>query len=134
MRLHREEDVEIARRPAAQAGLAFVGQPDARAVLDARRNVDRQRFFLSPPGPAGALGAGVDRRAAPVAGRAGALDGEEALALARTLPWPWHMAQVTGCVPGLAPDPEHSVQAMDAGTRICAVLPAKASSSVISIL
>jgi hypothetical protein len=54
--------------------------------------------------------------------------------LARTLPWPAHMVQVTGWVPGLAPVPEHSAQAIDAGTRICAVLPVKASSSRISML
>ena len=33
---HRQEDVEIARRPAAHAGLALAGEADARAVLDAR--------------------------------------------------------------------------------------------------
>jgi len=54
--------------------------------------------------------------------RAGALDREEALR-ARTLPWPWHIEQVTGWVPGLAPVPEHSVHEIEAGTRICAVFP-----------
>ena len=44
--------------------------------------------------------------------------------LARTRPAPWQVAQVTGCVPGLAPEPLHSSQAMEEGTRICAVLPA----------
>ncbi len=32
----RQENIEIARRAAAQAGLAFAGEPDAGAVLDAR--------------------------------------------------------------------------------------------------
>jgi hypothetical protein len=41
---------------------------------------------------------------------------------------------VTGWVPGLAPEPEHSVQLIEEGTRICAVLPVNASSSVISML
>ncbi len=36
MRGQREENIEIARRPAAHAGLAFAGEPDAGAVLDAR--------------------------------------------------------------------------------------------------
>ena len=54
--------------------------------------------------------------------------------VARTRPGPPHMAQVTGWVPGLAPEPEQTVQEIDAGTRICAVLPAKASSSEISML
>ena len=43
MRRQRQENIEIARRPAAHAGLAFAGKTDARAVLDARRNIDRQR-------------------------------------------------------------------------------------------
>ena len=46
MRLDRDEDVEIARRPAIQARLAFARQADARAFLDARRNVDAERAFL----------------------------------------------------------------------------------------
>jgi hypothetical protein len=54
--------------------------------------------------------------------------------LALTRPEPEHMAHVTGWVPGFAPEPEHSVHAMEDGTRICAVLPVKASSSVISML
>ena len=35
VRGQRQEDVEIARRAAANAGLAFAGKPDAGAVLDA---------------------------------------------------------------------------------------------------
>src|SRR5947208_13232708 len=54
--------------------------------------------------------------------------------VARTLPWPLHIEQVTGWVPGLAPVPEHSEHEIEAGTRICAVLPENASSSEISIL
>src|SRR3954462_1883387 len=44
--------------------------------------------------------------------------------VARTRPEPEHIGQLVGEVPGLAAEPEHSVQAIDAGTRICAVLPA----------
>src|SRR6185437_15279588 len=54
--------------------------------------------------------------------------------LARTRPEPEHIEQVTGCVPGWAPEPEHSSHEMEVGTRICAVLPVNASSSEISIL
>ena len=39
----RQENVEVARRAAADSGLALAGEPDAGAVLDAGRNVDRQR-------------------------------------------------------------------------------------------
>src|SRR6185312_7297412 len=83
VRLDRQEDVEVARRTAAQAGLALIGQPDARAVLDTGRDVHRQRALLDDAALAGAFGAGVlDHLAASLAGRAGALDGEEALARA----------------------------------------------------
>src|SRR5262245_39110383 len=43
MRRNREEDVEITGRPAAHAGLALARKADARAVLNAGRNVDRER-------------------------------------------------------------------------------------------
>ena len=80
MRLDRQENVEIARRAAAHARLALAGEADARAVLDAGRNIDRQRALARHAARAGAPVAGiVDRLAAAVAGRAGALDGEEAL-------------------------------------------------------
>src|SRR5262252_5186854 len=78
----RQEDVEIAGRPAARARLAFVGEPDAGAVLDALRDVDRQRAVALHPARASAGRARIiDHLAAPVAGRAGALEGEEALRL-----------------------------------------------------
>ena len=53
---------------------------------------------------------------------------------ARTRPAPPQVAHVEAWVPGLAPEPEHSVQETAEGTRICAVFPAKASSSETSIL
>ena len=80
MRPYRQEDVEVAGRPAAKAGLALIGQPYAGAVLDARRNVDRQRPLLGDAAMAGAFGAGVlDRLAAAMALRTGAFDRKEAL-------------------------------------------------------
>ena len=54
--------------------------------------------------------------------------------LARTLPGPPQVGQVVGLVPALAPVPEQVSQETLVGTRICAVLPAKASASVISML
>src|SRR5690606_11666791 len=70
----------IARRPAAQARLALIGEPDAGAVLDAPGDVDREGAVLLAPALAAAIGAGiVHHLAAPLADRAGALDGEEAL-------------------------------------------------------
>lgn len=44
---------------------------------------------------------------------------------ARTRPEPWQVAQVLGCVPGLAPEPEQTSQVIEVGTLICAVLPAE---------
>ena len=54
MRADRQEDVKIARRPAAYAGLALAGEPDAGAVLDTRRNIHRQRALASDAAGAGA--------------------------------------------------------------------------------
>ena len=54
--------------------------------------------------------------------------------LARTLPAPAQVGQVDGLVPALAPVPVQVSQVTLVGTRICAVLPAKASGSVISML
>src|SRR6202044_4222752 len=52
----------------------------------------------------------------------------------RTLPWPAHIGHAFGLVPGFAPLPEQASQVTDVGMRTCAVLPAYASSSEISIL
>ena len=43
VRGHREKNIEVAGRTAAQAGFALAGQADAGAVLDALRDIDRQR-------------------------------------------------------------------------------------------
>ncbi len=80
MRREREEYVEIARGAAAQAGLAFAGEPDAGAVLDAGRHMQLERAFLGHAAGAAAIGAGLlDDGAAALAGGAGALEREEAL-------------------------------------------------------
>src|SRR5581483_3065279 len=80
MRLDGEEDVRIAGRAAAQTRLAFAREPDARAVLDAGGNGDRERLLFAQPSLAAAFAAGiVDDAARAVAGGTRALDGEEAL-------------------------------------------------------
>ena len=81
MRLHREEDVEIAARTAALAGVALAGEADARAIVDAGRDADFQGA-LAPQLPVAVTGlARVQHQpAGAAAARAGALDGEEALA------------------------------------------------------
>jgi hypothetical protein len=54
MRGKRQENVEIARRPATDTGFALAGKPDARAVFDALRDIDRQGPLARHPSRAGA--------------------------------------------------------------------------------
>src|SRR6202043_2432475 len=71
-----------ARRPAADAGLAFAGEPDSGAVFHPLRNVDRQGPLPRHPSRADAGRAGVlDHLAAALAARAGSFQREEALRL-----------------------------------------------------
>src|SRR5207249_1403913 len=83
VRGEREEDVEIARRPTAHAGLALAGKPDARAILDAGRNVDRERALARDAARARAgWTRAFDHLAAALTAGAGALQREEALGVA----------------------------------------------------
>src|SRR5262245_17237200 len=83
VRGERQEDVEIAGRAAADAGFAFAGEPNARAVFHPLGNVDRQRTLARHPALTGAGCAGfLDHLAAALTARAGPLQGEEALRLA----------------------------------------------------
>src|SRR6202011_4580479 len=83
MRREREKNIEVAGRPAPHPGLAFAREPDAGAVLDAGRDVDRQHALArDPPGPGAGGARTVDHLAAALAGRAGPLQCEEALGMA----------------------------------------------------
>src|ERR1043166_2869114 len=83
VRADRQEDVEIARRPAAYAGLALAGKADAGAVLDAGRHVHRKRAFARDAARARAVRARiVDHLAAALAGHTRPLQREEALRVA----------------------------------------------------
>src|SRR5262249_38240297 len=78
----RQEDVEVARRTAPHAGLAFAGKPDACAVLDALRNVDGQCALARYPARAHTGRAGVlNHLATALTTRTGPLQREEALRL-----------------------------------------------------
>src|SRR5262249_42471764 len=80
VRGEREENVEIAVRPAAHAGFALAGETDARAVLDSGRDIDRERALARHAAGAGAIRTRiVDHLAAALTGHAGALEREEAL-------------------------------------------------------
>src|SRR5439155_23635156 len=77
-----QENVEVAGRPAADAGLAFAGKTDTRAVLDALGDVHRQRAVARHPSRARAIRAGIlDHLAAALTAGAGPLQREEALGL-----------------------------------------------------
>src|ERR1700733_13972518 len=83
MGCHRQENIEISRRAAANAGFTLAGETDAGAVLDARWDVHRERALTRDAAGARARNAGaVDRLTAAVAIRAGALKREEALGVA----------------------------------------------------
>ena len=70
------------------------------------------------------VGHGVgDHLAAALAGRAGALDGEEALRRAHLADAAAGRGRSWGCVPALAPEPVQVSQVTVVGTLICAVLP-----------
>src|SRR3984957_5890383 len=78
----RQENIEIAGWPAAQTRLAFSGQPDARAVCDARRDVHRQRALARHPAGSDARRArAFDNLAPALTGQAGALEREETLGM-----------------------------------------------------
>ena len=66
-----DEDVEIARRAAAHAGLALAGEADAGALVDAGGDVDRERLALLDPALAAAGRAGIGDRLADAAAGAG---------------------------------------------------------------
>src|ERR1700722_3800123 len=78
--LHPDFDIEVARRAAVASRLALAVQANAIAGIDARRNLDGQRFLLPHPAlpEAGVAGVGNDFAAA-FAARTGLLDGEDGL-------------------------------------------------------
>src|SRR6202034_4911555 len=82
MGARRQENIEIARRTAAQTRLAFPGQPDARAVFDARRDIHRQSALTRHPARSDARRArALDHLAPALTGQAGALKREETLGM-----------------------------------------------------
>ena len=101
VRLDRQEDVEVARRPAAQARLALAGEADARAVLDAGRDVDRERALLGDAAGAAAFGQGSSITW-PRPWQVGQVRSiEKKPCAARTRPWPSQVGQVVGLGAGL---------------------------------
>src|SRR5690606_11135697 len=80
VRLDVHLNVEVARRAAVDTRLAITTGADAHAVIDPRRNVDRQGFRILDLAPAMTVGARIRNfLAAAAAGRAGLLHAEKTL-------------------------------------------------------
>jgi hypothetical protein len=80
MVLDLDEDVEVARRAAVFAGLAFAGETDAVAGVHARGDLDRQGLaFLDAALAVAGLARVLDDGAAAVAAGTGLLQGKETL-------------------------------------------------------
>src|SRR5262245_15326774 len=80
---NREENVQVTCRTAAHASLAFAREANARAILDAGRDVDRQRAIArGAADPAAGRARIVDHLTAPLAAGARSLQREKALRMA----------------------------------------------------
>ena len=91
VRGQRQENVKIARRPAADTGLALTRQPDPGSIFDTLGNIDRQRPLACRAAGTRARGTRIlDHLAASLATRTGSLQGEKSLRLP-------HAAGSTAC-------------------------------------
>src|SRR5207253_1283013 len=80
MPLHVDEEIEVAAARAADSGLAFAGDADARAFVDSGGDLHRQLALVERAAFALAIGARVaDHFTRAAACRAAALDHEKAL-------------------------------------------------------
>src|ERR1700684_4421581 len=82
MRAERQKNIEVAGWPPAEPRLAFPGQPDARAVFDARRDIHRQSALARHPARSDTRRArAFDHLAPALTSQAGALEREETLGM-----------------------------------------------------
>jgi len=103
VRLHLQEHVEIARRPAIDARLAFIRKPQASAVVHSGGDVDLELPLHLAVAVAAALAARVpDDLPRSPASAARAPDRKKAL-LVQNLPAAVHVGQAAGEVPGSIP-------------------------------
>src|SRR4051794_30639230 len=85
MRSDGQEDVEVAGWSTANASFAFADEPDAGAVLNTGRDVDRERALPRQTARAKASSTwSVDHSATPLTGCASALKREHALRITNT--------------------------------------------------
>jgi hypothetical protein len=134
VRLEVHHHVEVAGRAAVDAGLAFARQADAVALVDAGRDLHRQRLVLlhAPGAAARAAGIGITL---PLPWQRGQVCWiEKKPCCMRTWPWPPQVGQVFGLVPGLAPLPWQVSHSSMVGMRMRVSVPRAASSSEISRL
>ena len=102
MRLQVDDDVEVARRAAVTPRFAFAGQADAIVLVDARRNLHRQRLVLLDAAGAVARRARDRGSSCPCRGTSGTSAGSRrSPATTRTSPRPWQVVHVLGLGAGL---------------------------------
>ena len=121
-RLDLDHDEEVARRAAVVAGLALALEPHLRAALRAGGNLHGVALRHAFAAAAAAVPARrLDDRAVPAAARARLREREQPLRASETTPRPPHVGQTTGAVPGSAPVPWQTEQAVSTstGTRTC---------------
>ena len=118
VRLDRNEDVEIARRTAAETGLALTGKTDTGAGM----LTESARSWVTRPWPWQLVqGSSIVWPRPLQVGQVRSI--EKKPDAARTRPAPPQVEHVTGSEPGLEPEPLQTSQVIEDGTWICAVLP-----------
>ena len=102
MRLQVDDDIQVAGRTAVHAGLALARQPDAVVLIDAGRNLDRQRLVLLDAPGAAARRARIGNDLAACRGTCGHVCWiEKNPCDTRTSPWPLQVGQCLGLRAGL---------------------------------
>ena len=128
-RLDVRDDVQVARGRAAVAGLALPLEPDARAVLDAGRDLapcsaSCAARVLCPLhfGHGSSITVPLPRQ------RGHGCESANRPCDSETTPRPLHSGQMRGDVPGFAPEPWHSEQAVSSSTGTTTSAPRSESS------
>ena len=134
VRLDVDLDVEVARRAAVHAGLAFAGQAHAVAFVDAGRDLHRERLLQLDAPRAEQVPHGLGMMLPLPWQRGQVCAMEKGPCDTRTWPAPRQVGQVAGCVPGCAPLPLQVSHVAAAGMRILVSKPCAACSSVSSRL
>ena len=128
-----DDDVEVARRTAGGAVLAFAVEAQPLAGGDAGGNLDRELALAADAARAAAgLARLGDRLAGAAAIRARPRDGQESLLVPQLAGALALAAGLRRCVPAAAPDPLHVSQVSSRGIWIVVSVPVADSSNEIS--